>query len=63
MVTRIKESYPQSSLILRINYVMASSRMLVDDVLGAVFDDESSSSGSDDDYGDDIYSYLTQMRW
>ena len=58
MVTRIKESYPQTSRILRINYVMASSRMVAGDVLGAVFADESSSSGSDDEHGDDIYRYL-----
>jgi len=37
---------------------MAFSCMLADDVLGAVFEDESSSSGSDDENGDSIYGYL-----
>jgi len=37
---------------------MVSSRMLVGDVLGAVFEDE---SGSDDDNGDDIYGYLGEQ--
>jgi len=32
--------------------------MVVDDVLGAVFEDESSSSGSYDEHGDDIHGYL-----
>ena len=36
---------------------MAYSCILADDILGAVFDDESSSSGSDDEDGDDIYGY------
>ena len=54
----IKESYPQTSCILYINYIIASSRMVAGDILGAVFEDESSSSGSDDEHGDDIYSYL-----
>ena len=56
MVTRIKESYPQTSRILCIDYIMAS-RMVAGDILGAVFEDES-SSGSDDEHGDDIYRYL-----
>jgi len=37
---------------------MASPRKLADDVFGAVFEDKSSSRGSDDENGDDIYSYL-----
>jgi len=33
---------------------MASSHMLADDVFEAVFEDKSSSSGSDDEHGDYI---------
>ena len=57
MVTRIKESFPQTTGILHLHHVMAS-RILADNDLGAVFDDESSSSGSDDESGDYIYGYL-----
>ena len=35
-----------------------ASHMVAGDVLGAVFKDGSSSSGSDDEHSDDIYSYL-----
>jgi len=57
----IKGSFPQSSFILRVHYVMASSRIVAEDLIEAVFDDDfelddDKDSGCDDD--NNIYSYL-----
>ena len=53
-VTMVKGSFPQSSFILRVHYLMASSRILAEDLIEAVFDDDfelddDEDSGCDDD--------------
>jgi len=57
----IKESFPQSRFILREHYVMASSRVLAEDLIQAVFDDDfelEDDEDSENEDTDDIYGYL-----
>ena len=55
MVAGIKASFIQTIVILHVNDIMACSRILVEDVLENIFEDEQSLDDSDSEDDEDIY--------
>ena len=51
-------TFAQSMVILRVNDIMAYSRISGDDIVSSIFADEETFNDSDSDSRDDVYGYL-----